>query len=267
MVNWSTGLEQASADNFGKPHNGRVDFESFLKDFDAKYTRSQRSTQTMSEELQAKLRGVRPWKPSEESIESYVKKCHASPEADAYMLQIVNHIDKTARGAKISNDANLNNLMDNFMNDMMGGINEIEARAEKDTKLSETEVFSILAVTCTVRGTMKAVSASAQMFFVNLTSSLNRNLETRCWLCRLFNTVVNVVATVVSSAATFVWQTAVFLYNVVDALIFDGGGWNAVANHLDVWAQNVGSFARGTLGWIGGDYTCFLNDDLWNCPG
>ena len=175
------------------------------------------------------------------------------------------HIEKVVKGnPEISGD-DLKGSVSKVIKLMQEGIIKIEEEAINDQNLEEKEVVSILAATCAVQGMSNAISTSAQMFFENLSSSLNNSLQTRCWLCRVFKTVVNVVTTVVVSAVTFAWNTVVFGYNVVSNIL-EGDGWEGLGNSALWWVDDFGSFFKGALGWVGGSYDCYLDNDAWNCP-
>jgi ribosome-associated translation inhibitor RaiA len=263
--NWSEALNETSMDYFGKPHDGKVDLTSFENDVNKKLSRKYPNSTPPSQAIVDKFKSLKPWNPQNESLDSYLKKNGNSKVVREYIVELKGQLESVIVQNNELIDGDLTKSINKFIGELKDGAQKVEKRAESDSRLSEQELFSILASTGAVLGIADASLNMAQLFIKNLSVNLQQGLQTRCWICADFNTLVNIVGTIIVSTVTFVVNTIVFVYNV-GAFILGESSWQQLGQDALNWVSQFGTFTRGTLGAIGGDYTCFIRRDLWNCP-
>jgi hypothetical protein len=261
---YSDSYLEISKKHFGTAHNGKVNLAEFESDLRVLCSKSKNTYTKYDAESQTKLNGLKPWNPKEETLDSYFAKNNTSPELQKYVVRMKNYIENAATESLNAEVSDLDISLNKFVNKINNGIGNIELDAINDSNLSESDVLSILAATSGVQGLSKTIVFSSQMFLKNLSNSLTQKLQTRCWLCSLFRTVVNVWATVIVSVVTFSYNSWVTGFNLASNIL-NGDGWSGIRDTLIGHIDDFGTFINGTFGWLGGNYNCYLPDDLWNC--
>jgi hypothetical protein len=261
---YSDSYLETSKKHFGTAHNGKVNLAEFESDLRVSYSKSKNPSPKYDAETQTKLNGLKPWNPKEETLDSYFAKNNTSPELAKYVVRMKNYIESAATESLNEEVFDLDISLDKFVNKINNGISNIELDAISDNNLSESDVLSILAATSGVQGLSKTIIVSSQMFFKNLSNSLTKKLQTRCWLCSLFRTVVNIWTTVIVSVATYAWNAWPLPYRLASNIL-NGDGWSGIYDTLQNQAIEIDNLIYGTTGWIDGNYNCYLPADLWKC--
>jgi hypothetical protein len=259
----SVAYLDASRKNFGTAHDGKINIQQFESDFVSSFAQFKKPFLEVDKSSKVKLSTIKPWIQSQEELSTYLERNNASFSVAEYLLKINNHIEKVVADNPGVGIEDLKLSLAKVVYELQNGVEKIELQAMNDDELSETDVFSILAVTNSILGLSGTISESAQLFFKNVTSHLGNGLQTRCWLCNLFKTVVNVVVSVVVSVATLVWRTVEFGYGLARNVL-EGDGWEGIGRTF----VNYGLNGWGTFidDWVSGEYKCYYPEDLWQCP-
>lgn len=243
---WSQSYLETSQKYFGQPHNGRIDMVQFNADFQKSFASKRQATPQLDNTIKEKLLTTKPWKASEESLDAYLQRNKFSPEVSAYLVKLNDHIGKVVKTNYAPTGEDLNTSVLKVIDQMIEGAVQIESEAIRDEKLSDSDVLLVVSSTCVVQGMAKTISSSAQLFLKNLTTSLNRGLDTRCWICRVFRTVVNIVTTIIVNYYTYAWNIVVAGIIIITDL---DNGFNAVLNDILVFINQTEQYVSGATGW------------------
>ena len=240
---------------FGKAHDGTFDQAQFQKDFSAAFNEKHPSVNSPA----ANKLLIRSWNPKQETLVDYMHQMGVSESVVPYVLEAQNHIVSSFDIAKLeSKEQDMGQVVANIVSSM----DKLEAKAEQDKSLTESEVISVLVATTAAKSLTSAIVDVTTDFFTNLNVNTARNqASSRSWWSP-FRAIFNVVVTVV---VRIVLAPPLFLYDLITTLglLIETGNVDQFFNGLSGVLEG---YVRDQLSFLSGNYNCYLPNDGWQCP-
>jgi hypothetical protein len=242
---------------FGHAHDGTFDKAQFEKDVSVAFSEKHPVTR-QTPAANALL--IKSWNPRKETLVDYMHQTDVSENVQPYVLEAQNYVASAIDPSKTTyQEADLIQVVANIKS----GMDKLEAKAEQDKSLNESEIVSVLIATTAAKSLTSAVSDVATDFFANLNLANSRNPAVlRGWFSGFVKAWFNVVATVVVAVATAVWTTVQTYGTILGSL---GSG-----SSFDYYATLIGGAFGQTTGSIfdpfTGIYNCYFPEDAWKCP-
>lgn len=202
---------------------------------------------------------IRSWNPKQETLVDFMHEMGVSENVAPYVLAAQNHIVSSFDIAKLeSKEQTMSQVVANIARSM----DKLEAKAEQDKSLSESEVISVLVATTAAKSLTSAIVDVTTDFFTNLNVNSARNqAASRSWW-NPFRAIFNVVATIV--VRVFVTPVLLVYYFGTEVIgpFFQNG-------NVDQFFSNFSSLFEGYVNdqwrFLTGNYNCYLPDDGWQC--
>ena len=195
----------------------------------------------------------RPWNPKTETIVDYMHEMGVSENVASYVLEAQNHIVSSFDISKLeSKEQDMGQVVANIVSNM----DKLEAKAEQDKSLSESEVIAVLVATTATKSLASAIVDVTTDFFTNLNVNTLRNQATsRSWWGQVFRAYFNVVVTIIYRAFIAPAVTIVRTFESFGLLF---------SSDPDGFARTFGNIIDGIIDSFS-HYNCYLPDDGWQC--
>ena len=156
---------------FSKAHDGNFDQAQFQKDISAAFSEKHPTVSNLA----ANKLLPRPWNPKTETIVDYMHEMGVSENVASYVLEAQNHIVSSFDISKLeSKEQDMGQVVANIVSNM----DKLEAKAEQDKSLSESEVIAVLVATTATKSLANAIVDVTTDFFTNLNVNTLRNQAT-----------------------------------------------------------------------------------------
>jgi hypothetical protein len=255
FADYANALRATGHKYFGQTHDGTFDAAQFGKDISTAF--SQKHPATNSPAANKLL--IRSWNPKNETLVDYMHQMSVSEKVAPYVLQAQNDILSSFDVSKLeSKEQNMNQVMAHIVRNM----DKLEAKAERDKSLSESEVVAVIIATTAAKSLTSAVMDVTTDFCTNLNVGSVRNQASSRGFWNFVRAYINVVVTIV--VRVFIAPT-LLIYDLATNVIGPFFQNRDIDDFFTNFSNTIEGYISDQFRFLTGHYHCYLPNDGWQC--